>query len=451
MSVSNMKRCTAGSEHRKYTGIIYNEKEEGAMDLLKDKCSTAKNYMLVFLKWILAGLLIGAAVGLWGIGFAYGMSFVNELRETYSWLLFCLPVAGLIIVWLYHVAEEQKNKGTNLILLAVRSEENIPFRVAPLMFVSTLLTHLCGGSAGREGAALQMGGSLAQQLGRCLKVDERTMKIFTMCGMSACFSALFGTPAAATIFSLEVVNVGIMQYSALVPCAVAALTADVAARYFKVGHMQFVCEELMSSVDLLTAGKVCLLAAAAAAVSILFCETLHKTGALYKRWIKNPYLRAAVGALLIIALTLVLGTRDYLSVGEHVIEEAVGGHARPEAFLLKIIFTAITLEAGFKGGEIVPSLFIGSTFGCVAAGILGLNPAFGAALGMAALFCGVTNCPIASVLMGLELFGGAGIEWFLLAVAVSYVVSGYFSLYSSQKIMYAKENPEYIEKKMGHA
>ena len=133
------------------------------------------------------------------------------------------------------------------------------------------------------------------------------------------------------------------------------------------------------------------------------------------------------------------------------IEEAVGGHARPEAFLLKIIFTAITLEAGFKGGEIVPSLFIGSTFGCVAAGILGLNPAFGAALGMAALFCGVTNCPIASVLMGLELFGGAGIEWFLLAVAVSYVVSGYFSLYSSQKIMYAKENPEYIDKKMGHA
>lgn len=420
------------------------------MELLKDKWSITGKYLLVFVGWLLTGIVIGAVVGLWGTGFAYGMSFVNGLRETYSWILYGLPIAGIIIVALYHFAGEKENKGTNLILQAVRSDKKISIWVAPLMFISTLLTHLCGGSAGREGAALQMGGSLAQQMGRWMKVNERTLKVFTMCGMSACFAALFGTPAAATIFSLEVVSVGIMQYSALVPCAAAALTADFTARYFDVEHMHFDVEALWASFDLATAAKVLVLAAATAVVSILFCYILHQTGYLFKKYLKNPYVRVAVGGVLIIGLTLILGTRDYLSVGEHMIEEAVHGTARPEAFLLKMIFTAITLEAGFKGGEIVPSLFIGSTFGCVLAGLVGLNPAFGAALGMVAMFCGVTNCPIASVLIGLELFGGAGVEWFLIVVAVSYVISGYFSLYSSQKIVYAKENLEYIDKELGH-
>lgn len=415
------------------------------MERLKEMAKAVKHYTVVFLQWLSIGLFVGAVVGLCGTGFAYGMKYVCGLREQYPWLLFGLPFAGLLIVWIYHRAGLRRHRGTNRVLLSVRTKSRIPFRMAPAIFLGTLLTHLCGGSAGREGAALQMGGSIAQQLGRWAKAEDRAMHVYTMCGMSACFAALFGTPVAAAVFSLEVVSVGIMHYSALVPCAASALTADAIARYFKVSHMGFEVAEVPANFDLLNGGRVCLLAVGCAVVSILFCVLLHKSGHWYEHLFKNHYLRAFVGGLLVVALALILHTGDYLSVGEHVIEEAVAGRARPEAFLLKMVFTALTLEAGYKGGEIVPTLFIGATFGCVAGGLLGLAPSFGAMLGMVAMFCGVTNCPITAICLGMELFGGKGIEWFLLAVAVSYMLSGYYGLYSKQKILYSKEAPEFID------
>lgn len=405
------------------------------------------NYFINFLKWTAAGLIVGAIVGLVGVGFAYSMKIIAELRTAFPWLLFGLPIAGILIVALYHMADASDNKGTNLVLLSVRTEEEIPFRVAPLILIATLLTHLCGGSSGREGAALQIGGSVAQQIGRTFHADKRTMKLLSMCGMSACFAALFGTPAAATVFSMEVVSVGIMHYSALIPCAVSALTADFIARSLEVEHMQFSVPELTASFTLDTGARVILLAICCAVVGACFCILLHTTGKYYKKFFPNPYIRAAAGGILIIALTLLLGTRDYLSVGENILHTAVTeGTARPEAFLLKMLFTALTLEAGFKGGEIVPSLFIGATLGCVLSGLLGLNASFCAALGMTALFCSVTNCPLSSILLGLELFGGNGIEWFLLTIAICYMLSGYYSLYSSQKIMYSKEMPVFIDR-----
>ena len=415
------------------------------MEHIREVYHAVRHYASVFLQWVMIGLGVGTVVGLCGTGFAYGMKMVTGLRAQYPWLLFGLPFAGLLIVAIYHFAGLRRHRGTNRVLLSIRTKSKVPFRMAPAIFVGTLLTHLCGGSAGREGAALQMGGSIAQQLGRWTKAEERTMHVYTMCGMSACFAALFGTPVAAAVFSLEVVSVGIMHYSALVPCSVAALTADTIARYFKVGHMGFTVSGMPESFDLLTGGRVCVLALGCAVVSIIFCVILHKTGHWYEHCFKNHYVRAFVGGLLIIGLTLILQTGDYLSVGERVIEEAVAGNARPEAFLLKMIFTALTLEAGYKGGEIVPTLFIGSTFGCVAGGLLGLSPSFGAMLGMVALFCGVTNCPITAICLGMELFGGKGMEWMLLASAVSYMLSGYYGLYSKQKILYSKEAPEFID------
>ena len=244
---------------------------------------------------------------------------------------------------------------------------------------------------------------------------------------------------------MEVVSVGLMQYSALIPCAVAALSADLIARLLGVHHMHFSIAELSSSFDIVTGGRVLLLAAVAGLVSILFCIVLHKVAHVYEKYILNRYVRIVVGGVLVIGLTLLLGTRDYLGAGEEIIHAALSGTANWEAFLLKILFTAVTLEAGFKGGEIVPSLFIGATLGCVLGGLIGLPPAFGAAIAMIGVFCGATNCPLASVILGLELFGGAGIEWFLLTVAVSYVLSGYYGLYSQQKIVYAKDHEEQID------
>lgn len=412
---------------------------------LKEIGKAIKHYTSAFVNWILIGALVGVVVGFVGTGFAYCMSFVNGLRDGNPWLLYCLPLSGIAIVVLYHRAGLRRHRGTNLILASVRTKQKIPFRMAPMIFAGTLLTHLCGGSSGREGAALQMGGSIAQQLGRWFKAGEKTMRIYTMCGMSACFAALFGTPVAAAVFSMEVVSVGIMHYSALVPCTTAALVADFIARYFHVHHMQFSVAEIAANFDLITGGKVCILAIGCAVISIIFCIILHTAGHYFEKWFPNHYARIVAGAVLVILLTLLVGSRDYLSVGEHIIEAAVAGEARPEAFFLKMIFTACTLAVGFKGGEIVPTLFVGSTFGCVIGGLLGLSPSFGAALGMVSLFCGVTNCPLSAILIGLELFGGAGIEWFLLAVAVSYMLSGYYGLYSKQKILYSKDAPEFID------
>ena len=399
----------------------------------------SRKALISFFRWALVGIMVGIVVGLVGTAFAAAISFATEFRTSHNWALYILPVLGIAIVWLYNRAGMEEQPGTNMILLSVREEKEVPFKIAPVIFATSFLTHLGGGSAGREGAALQIGGGISQQIGRWMKADARSMHIFSMCGMSACFSCLFGTPVAAAVFSMEVVTVGIMHYSALVPCAISALTADWLARAFHVHHMQFSIPALAATFDLQTGWRVALIAVTVALVSVLFCLVLHKTAHLYEKYIANRYIRIAVGGCLIILLTKLLGTTDYLGAGEEIIVSALSGSADSFAFLLKILFTAITLEAGYKGGEIVPSLFIGATLGCILGSCLGCPVGLGAAIGMIGMFCGATNCPLASLFLGLELFGGAGLEWFLLTVALSYFISGYYGLYSQQKILFAKK------------
>ena len=396
---------------------------------------------LHFLRWGVISCAIGAFIGAVGAGFYFAMQYVTDLRGTHPFLLYFLPLAGLVIALLYELAGESK-QGTNLVLASVREEGRIPFLMAPLIFISTILTHMFGGSAGREGAALQLGGSIAQQCGRFLHMKQDSLNIITLCGMSACFAALFGTPVAAAIFCLEVVSVGVMYYSALVPCVLSSVTASYVASLFGIKPESFHVEAI-ASFDVLTAFRILALGALCALVSILFCRTMHTVSHLASK-IKNPYLRIFIGGCIFVALTLLLGTRDYTGAGIPVIEQAMEGIARPEAFLLKILLTAVTLGFGYKGGEIVPSFFVGATYGCVAGSLLGLPPAFAAAIGLSAVFCGVTNCPIASLLIACELFGFSSMPYFLIAIAVSYLLSGYYGLYSTQKIVHSKYKPEFI-------
>lgn len=396
---------------------------------------------LHFLRWGVISCAVGALIGAVGAGFYFAMQFVTNLRGAYPFLLYFLPLAGLVIALLYELAGESK-QGTNLVLASVRQEGRIPFMMAPLILVSTILTHMFGGSAGREGAALQLGGSIAQQCGRFLRMKPNELNIITLCGMSACFAALFGTPIAAAVFCLEVVSVGVMYYSALVPCVLSSVTASYVASLFGTRPEAFHIEAV-AFFDVMTALQILVLGALCALVSILFCRMMHATSHLAAK-IKNSYLRIFIGGCIFVVLTLLLGTRDYTGAGMPVIEQAMEGVARPEAFLLKILLTAVTLGFGYKGGEIVPSFFVGATFGCFAGSFLGLPPAFAAAIGLSAVFCGVTNSPIASLLIACELFGFSGMPYFLIAIAVSYQLSGYYGLYSTQKIMYSKYKPEFI-------
>ena len=280
--------------------------------------------------------------------------------------------------------------------------------------------------------------------GKRLRLDERNMNLIVLCGMSALFTALFGTPVAATIFSMEVVSVGILHYSALFPGLFASLVSLGVTRLMGLEGEGWA---LLGTPELtpLSALQVGGLGIGCALVAILFCTAMHTTAKRYQSMFPNPYVRILVGAALVIALTCVEGSGAYNGAGSAFISAALAGEqAAPWAFLLKIAFTALTLGAGFRGGEIVPTFFIGAAFGSAVAPLLGLDPAFGAAIGLIALFCGVVNCPLASILLSVELFGG-GTVFFALACALSYLLSGRFSLYSSQKIVYSKLEPRYID------
>lgn len=396
-------------------------------------------------KWVVFAIIVGCIVGICSTAFYYAMDYATNMRLSHPWLIFFLPVGGLAIVGLYHLFHNENDTGTNLVISAIHSGDKLPFRMAPLIFISTTITHLFGGSAGREGAALQLGGSLGNTIGRLFRFDTKDKHVMIMCGMSAAFSTLFGTPMSAAIFSMEMVSVGVMYYTALVPCVISSLIAHGIAQYFGVTNELFLIKDI-PAFGIVSSIKVSILAILCALVSILFCVVMHQCEALYKKLFKNPYLRVAVGGLLVVVLTLLVGNQNYNGTGIRIIEQCINGTVRPEAFILKIIFTALTLGAGYKGGEIVPSFFTGAAFGCLFGNMLGFSPTLCTAIGMTSVFCGVTNSPITSLLISFELFGYDGMPYFLLAIAFSYMLSGYFGLYRSQKIVYSKYKTNYINK-----
>lgn len=414
-------------------------------DLLKHKAKHNLQRLLTSIKWIIFSIIVGLIVGLCGTAFFIGLSFVTIVRGQNPELIYFLPIGGLAIVALYHILNDTNDTGTNLVISAIHSGDKLPFRMAPLIFISTLITHFFGGSAGREGAALQMGGSIGNSLGKIFRFDEKDKHVMIMCGMSAAFSSLFGTPMAASIFSMEMISVGVMYYTALVPCVISSLVAHGVATYFGVST-EFFLIDTIPEFNVKTAIIISILAILCAIVSIVFCITLHTSEKLYHKFFKNPYLRIFVGGCFVLIATLIVGNQNYNGTGMNIIERCIDGTVKSEDFILKILFTALTLGAGFKGGEIVPSFCTGAAFGCLFGNLLGFSPTLCTAVSMTALFCGVTNCPITSLLISFELFGYDGMPYFLLAISLSYMLSGYFGLYKSQRIVYSKYKTNYINK-----
>ena len=411
------------------------------MDKLKARAQHIGLYVTTLLKWLAVGALVGGVGGFVGAAFHLGVNYATNVRLAHPWVLYLLPLGGVVIAGLYRVCRLE-GAGTNAVIESVHFGKKVPTLLVPLIFVSTVITHLCGGSAGREGAALQIGGGIGYRTGTLLRLGEKDLPLATLCGMAGVFSALFGTPLTATIFALEVISVGVLYYAGLLPCITASLTGYYIALLMGVEPTRFTVA--MPALDWPTLGLVAVLAVGCAIVSILFCRGLHITEHAASRVLKDPFLRAAVGGVLIVAATLLLGTTDYNGAGMDVIQRALSGQADPWAWILKLAFTAVTIGCGFKGGEVVPSFFVGATFGCVFGGVLGLPPTFAAAVGLVAVFCGAVNCPIASVILSIEIFGSGGLTYFAAAGALSYLLSGYCGLYSSQTILYSKLKAEFI-------
>lgn len=403
----------------------------------REKVRYAGKYILAAIKWAAVSLLIGVVCGLLGTAFHWGIDWVTRYRSEHMAVIWLLPLAGVATLLLYRLCRVSFDAGTNLIITSVVTGEHIPVLLAPLITAGTLLSHLFGASVGREGAALQLGGTIGHNLGELMRFDEDDVRVLAMSGMAACFSAMFGTPVSAAVFVLEVICVGTFQYAAFLPCIIASCTAGWLGRLLGSKPMAFDLPHIPeASWEFVL--KTALLAALTAALSIVLCIALHKSSEFWARLIKNPYLRIFLGGLIMAVLVTALGLGDYAGAGAHMIERAIGGETEPWAFAVKLLLTALCVGVGFRGGEIVPTLFIGATFGCAVGPLLGLDPGFGAAAAMAALFCSVVNCPIATLFLTAELFGTTDLGLFAVAIAVAFVLSGYFGLYNSQRFQFSK-------------
>lgn len=403
-----------------------------------------KTYGKSFVKWALIAAAVGAVSGIVGALFHKAIAFATETREAHEKIILLLPLAGIAITAMYRLSKQSLS--TNTVIDCIRSKQPASNLLVPFIFIGAFLTHLFGGSAGREGAALQIGGGIGSAAGRLLKLKKESMGTIIMCGMSGAFSAIFTTPVTAAVFSMEVVSVGHIKYFRFLPCIISSAVAFEITRLMGNAPLFFHISGIPGA-SAAEMARVVLFSLAAAAVSITFCISLHMAEKGFKKYIKNPYAISALGGIIIVLLTIAAGTTDYNGAGMNIVESALSGSATAySAFALKLIFTAVTVGAGFKGGEIVPAFFVGTTFGCAFGSFFGLDPSFAAALGLLCMFCGISNCPFATLIMGVELFGSSGILFYALSCAVCFVMSGPYGLYSSQKLVYSKYSSDEIDR-----
>ncbi len=394
-----------------------------------------KRKTMVCLKNILAILLMGIICGIIGAVFCRCISFVTDLRNANPLIFFLLPLAGFLIVFIYKKLRVI-GVGTTTVIKSVNEDTPLPSRVALAIFGTTLISHLFGASCGKEGAALQLGGSTAVLISRIFKLDDRDKKMLTSCGMSALFSAVFGTPFGAAIFGVEITefkkNNLKERISRLIPSLISSLVSWGVS--YKLGtHAEHFTIREIPALNISSALKCLVLALASAIVAYVFYKSLHLSEHIASKLFKSPYLRIFIGGLIIVLLTIVSGTFSFNGGGIEVIDSIFEGNDAPfMGFIYKMIFTVVSVAAGFKGGEIVPTLYVGASLGSVLSKAVALDSTFSAGVCLIGLFAGMTKCPIASFVVALEMFGVNGAVFFLIAVLVTNFLSGKGSLYKAK-------------------
>jgi H+/Cl- antiporter ClcA len=387
------------------------------------------------LRWVVLGSLVGVLGGAASAAFLIALEWATETFDEHGWLLYLLPVAGLAIGLVYHYGGGRAVEGNNLIIDEIHEPQAwVPRRMAPMVLVGTVVTHLFGGSAGREGTAIQMSGSLTDLASRLLRLEADERRIMLIAAIAGGFGAVFGVPLAGAVFALEVQSVGRVQYEALVPCLAASVVGDLVVAGLGVEHtLTPDLGEVGLAWGLL--GKVLLAGLAFGLAGAVFSELTHGIKALFARWVPWAPARPFVGGWLVIALTLMVGTRAYNGLSIPLIELSLfGGEVPTWGFALKVLFTAVTLGAGFVGGEVTPLFVVGATLGASLAGVLDVPQPLLAALGFVAVFAGAANTPLACTIMGVELFGAGAVPYFAAACVVAYVFSSHRGIYGRQRL-----------------
>ncbi|QQR44695.1 chloride channel protein [Myxococcus xanthus] len=399
------------------------------------------------MQWLLLGGLVGVVCGVASAVFLYLLDEATHFREGHPWLVYALPVAGLVLGAVYGKWGGPIRGGNNLVLDTVHaSDAQVPVRMAPMVLVGTVLTHLFGGSAGREGTAVQMGGSLADLVARRFRVGPDTRRELLAAGIAGGFGSVFGTPVAGAVFGLEVVVVGRMGYEALLPALVASVVGDMVTRGLGIHHTPYPAPGALP-LTVAVLAKWLVFAVAVAVVAVVFVELMHRLKKLLEQRVQVLPLRMALGGLAVLLLWLLAGTDDYLGLGVPGIQRAFEDPALPvSAFAWKLAFTVVTLAAGFLGGEVTPLFFIGASLGNVLARLLGLPLDLGAAVGMAALFAAAANTPLALSIMAVELLGANVLPHVAIVATVAYLLTGQRGIYPSQRIARMKHGGPLLEK-----
>lgn len=397
--------------------------------------------LLALVRWGALGAWVGGLAGIASWAFLAALAWATSFRETHPWLLWLLPLAGAAIALTYERLGKGVEGGNNLLLERIHDpKETVPFRMAPLILVTTVATHLFGGSAGREGTAVQMGGALGQLAVGPLRLTEFDRRMLIMAGIAGGFGSVFGTPLAGAVFALEVLAIGRIGYDALVPCLVASVVGDEVARALGTTHHAYAVQVgPIPAMTPLLFFMVVLAGGLFAAAAIAFSELTHAVQHVAKKVSGHSWVRALAGGGAIVALTCLVDTRDYNGLSLPLIEASFVGRVVAYAFALKILFTAVTLGTGFKGGEVTPLFCIGATLGNAFAQATHQPTGFFAALGFAAVFAGAANTPLACTVMGIELFGSRLAVPLALACVTSYVLSGHRGIYLSQRVRHPKE------------
>jgi H+/Cl- antiporter ClcA len=404
--------------------------------------------------WLLLVTPVAVLAGSASALFLWSLERATTLRFEHPWLLFLLPLAGALIVWLYRTLGGNSERGTNLLLDEIHEPGGgVPVRMAPLVLVTTLLTHLFGGSAGREGTAIQMGGGLAGGFIGWFRIAEQHRRMLLLAGVAAGFGSVFGTPLAGAVFAMEVLAIGRVRYESLVPCLLAGLIGDLTCSAWGIHHTIYHISVAPTSarfgfghLDLLLLVKALLAGVAFGLAALLFSDLVHALQRQFRERVRLPWLRPVLGGALIIAFTYALGTRSYLGLGvssPHPDDVSIlscfhADGATAWSWLWKLLFTAITLGSGFKGGEVTPLFFIGAALGNTLAWLLGAPPDLFAGLGFVAVFAGASNTPLACTIMGIELFGAEHAPYLAVACFVAYLFSGHSGIYGSQRVAIPK-------------
>lgn len=388
--------------------------------------------MLVTLKWIFICGLIGIFSGSASAFFLVSLDFVTQFRNQHNWIIWLLPLGGLLIGYLYYFYDSKITKGNNLLLEEYnRPDKRVPFIMAPLVLLGTLITHLFGGSAGREGTAVQMGGTIADLCTDIFKLDKSERRTLIVLGISAGFSSVFGTPLAGAIFALEIVLFSKISFRSSILSFAVAYIAYFTVEFWEIKHTHYTIP-LVPEITITNLFWILIASILFGFAALLFSRSTHFLGKLFSTSIKHPPLRPFIGGIILAVVIYFIGTTKYIGLGAPMIVDSFSVQNTPYDFLLKILFTGFTLGAGFKGGEVTPLFFVGATLGSALTVVIPLPIALLAGMGFVSVFSGATHTPIACTVMGLELFGMESGIYIGIACTIAYFFSGSIGIYKSQ-------------------